>query len=104
MIPPTHQAQKLPAGQQDQGHGVVLHDQGDGHQQKKLFEVGVAYKRCPKSKFSIWIIVFDELELIIFVSQGLTLSTASLVLSSFFSSLVKFQAQVSILRTLLYLL
>ena len=26
-----------------------------------------------------WIIVFDELELILYVSQGLTLSTASLV-------------------------
>ena len=36
--------------------------------------------RCPKSRFPIRIIVFDELELIIFVSQGLTLSTASLVL------------------------
>ena len=35
--------------------------------------------RCPKFRFQIWIIVFDELELIIFVSQGLTLSTASLV-------------------------
>ena len=33
----------------------------------------------PKSRFSIQIIVFDELELIIFVNQGLTLSTASLV-------------------------
>ena len=36
--------------------------------------------RCPKSRFPIWIIVFDKLELIFFVSQGLTLSTASLVL------------------------
>ena len=35
--------------------------------------------RCTKSRFKIRIIVFDELELIIFVSQGLTLSTASLV-------------------------
>ena len=35
--------------------------------------------RCPKSGLPIQIIVFDELELIIFVSQGLTLSTASLV-------------------------
>ena len=34
---------------------------------------------CPKSRFPIWIIVFDELKLILFVSQGLTLSTASLV-------------------------
>ena len=32
----------------------------------------------------IRIIVFDELELIIFVSQGLTLSTASLVYLYFF--------------------
>ena len=39
--------------------------------------------RCPKSRFSIQIIVFDKLELIIFVSQGLTLSTASLVELSF---------------------
>ena len=36
--------------------------------------------RCPKSRFPIRIIVFDKPELIIFVSQGLTLSTASLVL------------------------
>ena len=34
---------------------------------------------CPKLRFPIWIIVFDVLELIIFVSQGLTQSTASLV-------------------------
>ena len=33
----------------------------------------------PKSRFPIRIIVFDELELIIFVSQSLTLLTASLV-------------------------
>ena len=38
--------------------------------------------RCPKSRFPIQIIVFDELELIIFVSQGLTLSTASLVVTN----------------------
>ena len=36
--------------------------------------------RCPKFRFPIGVIVFDELELISFVSQGLTLSTASLVL------------------------
>ena len=42
----------------------------------KYFRVSM---RCPKSRFSIPIIVFDELELIIFVSQGLALSTASLV-------------------------
>ena len=49
-----------------------------------LLGVGVAKQfrvsmRCPKSRFPTRIIVFDELELIIFVSQGLTLSTASLV-------------------------
>ena len=36
--------------------------------------------RWPKFRFPIGFIVFDELNLIIFVSQGLTLSTASLVL------------------------
>ena len=41
--------------------------------------------RCPKSRFQIQIIVFDELELIIFVSQGLTLSTASLVSPSYYT-------------------
>ena len=35
--------------------------------------------RCPKFRFPIGVIVFDQLELIIFVSQGLTQSTASLV-------------------------
>ena len=35
--------------------------------------------RCPKSRFPIGVIVFDELELILFVNQGLTLSTGSLV-------------------------
>ena len=41
-------------------------------------------RRCLKSRFPIRIIVFDELELNIFVSQGLTLLTASLVHSNFF--------------------
>ena len=27
-------------GQQDQGHGVVLHDQGEGYQQTKAFRKG----------------------------------------------------------------
>ena len=50
----------------------------------QLLGVGVAKyfgvsMKCPKSRFPISIIVFDELELIIFVSQGLTQSTASLV-------------------------
>ena len=35
--------------------------------------------RCPKSRFQIRIIVFDELKLKIFLNQGLTLLTASLV-------------------------
>ncbi len=59
----------------------------------QLLWVGVAKylrvsMRCPKSRFPIGIIVF-ELELIIFVIQGLTLSTASLVfliLSDWFTS------------------
>ena len=53
----------------------------------QLLGVGVAEMfrvsmRCPKSRFPIRIIVFDEQELIIFVSQGLTLSTASLVFAN----------------------
>ena len=58
--------------------------------QKKIIKilqliVGVAKycrvsMRCTKFRFPIGVIVFDELELISFVSQGLTLSTASLVL------------------------
>ena len=31
-----------PGGQQDQEHGVVLHDQEEGYQPPKLLEVGVA--------------------------------------------------------------
>ena len=46
--------------------------------------------RCPKSRFPIRIIVFDELKLIIFVSQGLTLSTASLVISLVSFTVVKY--------------
>ena len=38
--------------------------------------------RCPKSRFPIRIIVFDKLELIIFESQGLTLSTCLVLVSS----------------------
>ena len=57
--------------------------------QKKIIKilqliVGVAKycrvsMRCTKFRFPIGVIVFDELELISSVSQGLTLSTASLV-------------------------
>ena len=32
---------KVPGGQRDQGHGVVLHDQGEGNQ-PTILEVGVA--------------------------------------------------------------
>ena len=40
MIPLTNQAKT--GGQQDQGHEVVLHDQGEGYQQPKFLKVGVA--------------------------------------------------------------
>ena len=41
MIPPNHQAKKIPGGQQDQGHEVVLHDQGEDYQQPnwELYEL-----------------------------------------------------------------
>ena len=35
-----NKANKLPGGQQDQGHEVVHHDQGEGYQQPKLFRSG----------------------------------------------------------------
>ena len=38
--PPFPQPKKLPGGQQEQGHGVVLHDQGEGYQQTKTFRSG----------------------------------------------------------------
>ena len=50
--------------------------------------------RCPKSRFQIQIIVFDELELIIFVSQGLTLSTASLVVNTKFTLLKQVSVKI----------
>ena len=37
MIPPPNKPKKLPGGQQDQGHELVLHDQGEGYQQPKTF-------------------------------------------------------------------
>ena len=40
MIPPTQQAKKIPGGQQDEGHEVVHHDQGEGYQQPKSFKSG----------------------------------------------------------------
>ena len=48
-------------------------------QNLQLLEEGVA-----KSRFPIRIILFGELELIIFVSQGLTLSAASLVFNEIY--------------------
>ena len=48
--------------------------------QEKVFNnLQLLGMRCPQFRFPIWIIIFDELELILYVSQGLTLSTASLV-------------------------
>ena len=37
---PTSQ-NKLPGGQQDQGHEVVHHDRGEGYQQPKSFRSGI---------------------------------------------------------------
>merc|ERR1712110_759501 len=74
-------------GNKDMGESYMIQDK---FIKNLLFlGVGVAKQfrvsmRCPKSRFPILIIVFDELELIIFVSQGLTLSTASLVCIYFF--------------------
>ena len=34
MLRPTQQAKKIKGGQQYQGHEVVLHDQGEGYQQR----------------------------------------------------------------------
>ena len=56
----------------------VLHDQEEGYQQPITLSM-----RCPKSQFPIWIVVFDELELIFHVIQGLSRLTASLVLFLF---------------------
>ena len=85
MILLTHPTQinQVNSKNKDLGHSYMI--------QEKVIKilqliVGVAKycsvsMRCPKFRFPIWVIVFDELELITFVSQGLTLSTASLVLS-----------------------
>ena len=35
-----NQIDQVPGGQQDQGHGVVLHDQGEGYQQPITFRSG----------------------------------------------------------------
>ena len=39
MILFTHSAQKI-GGQQEQGHGVVLHDPGEGYQEPTTFRSG----------------------------------------------------------------
>ena len=78
-------AKDWPGGQQKQEHGLVLHDPGEDYQKPTTLRSGssqVFYwlsMRCPKSRFPIRIIVFDELKLIFFVNQGLSLLTASLV-------------------------
>ena len=36
LSPLPNKPKKLPGGQQDQGHEVVLHDQGEGYQQPKI--------------------------------------------------------------------
>ena len=87
MIPFTHPAQKIDqvdSENKDMGQSYMIQEKVIKN--LLLLGVGVAKQfsvsmRCPKSRFPIWIIVFDELEIIIFVNQGLTLSTASLVLS-----------------------
>ena len=38
--PPSHPAKKLPGGQQDLGHGVVLRVLREGYQQTKTFRSG----------------------------------------------------------------
>ena len=40
MTPPTHPGG--PGGQQDQGHGLVLHVQGEVYQQSIFLEFGLA--------------------------------------------------------------
>ena len=85
MIPFTHPAQKIgqvDSENKDMGQSYIIKEKVIKN--LLLLEVGVAKQfwvsmRCPKSGFPIRIIVFDELELIIFVSKGLTLSTARLV-------------------------
>ena len=85
MISFTHPAQKIDqvdSENKDMGYSCMIQEKVVKNQ--LLLGVGVAKQfrvsmRCPKSRFPIWFIVFDKLELIILVSQGLTLSTASLV-------------------------
>ena len=85
MIPITHPAQKidqLDSENKDMGQSYMFQEKVINN--LLLLAVGVAKQfrvsmRCPKSRSPIQIIVFYKLELIIFVSQSLTLSTASLV-------------------------
>ena len=85
MIPFTHPAQKIDQVDSENKYmGKSYMIQEKVIKILLLLGVGVAKycrvsMRCPKFRFPIQIIVFDEPKLIIFVSQGLTLSTASLV-------------------------
>ena len=87
MIPLTNPAQNIDqvdSENKDMGYSCMIQEKVVKNQ--LLLGVGVAKQfrvsmRFTKSRFPIRIIVFVELELIIFVSQGLTLLTASLVLS-----------------------
>ena len=60
---------------------VVLHDPGKGYQEPTTFMSGSSQVTWGVNEIAIRIIVFDELELISVVSRGLTLSTASLVMT-----------------------
>ena len=97
MILLTHPAQiyQVDSKNKDLGKSYMIQDKVFKILQLK---VGVAKycvcvtrvsMRCPKFRLPIGVIVFDELELISFVSQGLTLSTASLVFTRIRSSMLK---------------
>ena len=76
-------------GQWDQGHRVVLHDQGGGNHLPIFHRSGskqVPYRVtfvCIKFKFPIVINVFNKHTIIVNVIKGLSVSTASLVLNLF---------------------
>ena len=81
MIPFSHPVKKIDwvdSENEDMGKSYMFQEKVIKNL-KLLGAVGVAkyfrvLMRCPKSRFQIQIIVFDELELILFVSQGLTAS------------------------------
>ena len=84
-LPFTHLAKKIDQvdrEKKDMGQSYMIQENVIKNLLHLSFGVAKQFRvsmRCPKSRFPIRIIVFDEPELIIFVSQGLTLSTASLV-------------------------